>query len=478
MADVYEAVIGLEVHAELATNSKIFCSCASEFGAPPNTHICPVCMGLPGTLPTLNKQAVALALKAGLATGCKINKSSRFDRKNYFYPDLPKAYQISQYELPLCYGGEITVTGEWGEKRIGITRIHLEEDAGKLIHDGQNTTLIDYNRCGVPLIEIVSEPELNSAEEAKAYLNELRTILLYAGVSHCRMNRGELRCDVNISVRKKGDAVLGTRAEIKNINSFSFVGKAIDYELQRQTELLRNGGEVLSETRRFDPDTGRTYPMRVKERAEDYRFFAEPDLLPLSVSEDILSKLEGELPTMPRERRALYTVEYGISEADARILASRLPLAEYFEETARLTPYRKDAANLLLGELSSEFEEEATAVCPVSPSALAETATLYGERKINSSTAKALIKELLSGRKFSPVEEVREKGLEQINDRQTLDALLGEVLRQDERLSTDLKNGKRNAHKALMGKVMAKTSGLADPCVLKSIVDERIKTLI
>lgn len=473
MTDKYEVVIGLEVHVELATQTKIFCSCKTHFGDTPNTHVCPVCMGLPGSLPVLNEKAVEYAIKAGLATGCRIAEYTRFDRKNYFYPDLPKAYQISQYELPVCTGGgiEICVSGE--KKSIGITRIHLEEDAGKLIHDREAGTLIDYNRCGVPLIEIVTEPDIRSSEEAKAFLTELRTVLLYTKISDCKMNEGSLRCDVNLSVRKKGDAAFGVRTEMKNINSFSFVAKAIEYEYARQVAVLESGGKVLPETRRFDSQTGQTHTMRVKESAADYRFFPEPDLPPFHIERERIEDIAHRLPMLPARRRALYTERYLLSESDASVIASSPALADYFENAADLTKYHKTAANLILSELLATTDTE-TFSPPVTAEQTAELATLYGEQTVNSSTVKKLLK-ILPDEKAGARELVKRLGLEQINDREYIAVTLDKVLKENPKLLCDYTSGKLAAKKAIIGKVMAATGGKANPRVLDEVFDKRLK---
>ena len=332
----YEMVIGLEVHVELKTKTKIFCNCKTDFGAEPNTHVCPVCMGMPGTLPVLNRKVVDYAIKAGLATNCTIARFSKQDRKNYFYPDLPKAYQISQYDLPLCEHGHVDIETENGAKRIGITRIHIEEDAGKLVHDDKLGTLIDCNRCGVPLIEIVSEPDIRSAEEADAYLRKLRAAILYTGVSDCKMNEGSLRCDVNLSVRKPGEP-FGTRTEMKNLNSFQFIAKAIDYEYHRQVDALESGEGVVQETRRFDANSGKTYSMRKKEDANDYRYFPDPDLPPIVITEEKLAALKAEIPMLPDERKAIYTEKFGLTAYDSEVITNELAVADYFEETANNT---------------------------------------------------------------------------------------------------------------------------------------------
>ena len=361
--DQYEMVIGLEVHCELKTATKIFCSCPTAFGAEPNTQCCPVCTGMPGALPVLNRQVVEYAVKAGLAANCRIAPHSRQDRKNYFYPDLPKAYQISQYDLPLCENGFLEIETETGSKRVGITRIHIEEDAGKLVHVEGQGTLVDCNRCGVPLIEIVSEPDLRSAEEVRAYLHKLRAVLLYTGVSDCRMNEGSMRCDVNLSVRRRGEETLGTRTEMKNLNSFQFITKAIEFEFARQVDAVEAGEAIVQETRRFDQASGRTLSMRRKEDANDYRYFPDPDLPPIAVSPEELGALRGEIPALPDERKRRYVERWGITPFAAELLTLRREAADYFEETAALTRYParggflrnsgvigvKQAGDLLLG---------------------------------------------------------------------------------------------------------------------------------
>lgn len=465
----YEAVIGLEVHARLSTATKLFCSCRTMFGAEPNSCVCPVCLGLPGTLPSLNSEAIRLAALTGLATNCQISKVSSFDRKNYFYPDLPKAYQITQARYPLCRNGYLDVNG----KRIRIKQIHVEEDAGKLIHHSQKGTLIDYNRCGTPLVEIVTLPDLGSADDARAFLTELRSVLLYAGLSDCKMNEGSLRCDVNISVRKNGEDRLGVKTEIKNINSISFVGKAIEYELARQAKILDRGGEILPETRRFDESTGKTYGMRVKEAAEDYRYVPEPDLPPFSLSDEYVNALKDSLPMMPAERRAKYTDEYGLSSKDAEILVSRPPVALYFESVTGLTEYPKIVANVIISNLLSEADTESFDVS-VTPEELAEIVTLYGDGIINSSTVKTLIS-MTPDSDLSPAELVAKHGLAQINDKDVLRSALLRVIKEAPKLLDDYKNGKLAAKKAIVGKVMAATRGRANPVLLDEIFGQVTK---
>ena len=469
----YETVIGLEVHIELNTASKIFCGCSTTFGAQPNTQVCPICAGLPGTLPTVNKQAVELGIKAGLVTNCTISPLSFFDRKNYFYPDLPKAYQISQNDIPLCRNGYVSITVSKEQKRIEIERIHLEEDAGKLTHT-EGGTLIDYNRCGVPLIEIVSRPDIRSADEAKAYLSELRLIMMYAGVSDCRMNEGSFRCDVNLSVRKKGDTALGVRTEIKNINSFNFVAQAIEYESKRQIDLLENGGKVLMETRRFDADTGKTVTMRVKENAADYRFFREPDLPPLEISKDTVDSIKKSLPILPQEFRRILRDKYGISDGTAEIIISRPSMSSYFLRAAAFTSFPRTVANLMVTELlgNQAADEFAPSVSAQRLSAVAE---LFGKDEINSSTVKKLLSMLEKDSMSTPDELVEKYGLRQINDRDFLRRELETVLENNPKLFEDYRNGKSAAKKAIIGKVMASTGGKANPIILNGLFEDITK---
>ena len=467
----YEMVIGLEVHVELKTKTKIFCNCKTDFGAEPNTHVCPVCMGMPGTLPVLNRKVVDYAIKAGLATNCTIARFSKQDRKNYFYPDLPKAYQISQYDLPLCEHGYVDIETENGAKRIGITRIHIEEDAGKLVHDDKLGTLIDCNRCGVPLIEIVSEPDIRSAEEADAYLRKLRAAILYTGVSDCKMNEGSLRCDVNLSVRKPGEP-FGTRTEMKNLNSFQFIAKAIDYEYHRQVDALESGEGVVQETRRFDANSGKTYSMRKKEDANDYRYFPDPDLPPIVITEEKLAALKAEIPMLPDERKAIYTEKFGLTAYDSEVITNELAVADYFEETANKTHYPKLAANMLITDILRACDTEAGGI-PVKPERLAALVDLLGDGKINSSTAKKIVCSLLEN-DFDPAAYVAEYGLEQINDCAVLEKIVREVLAADSKSVSSYKAGKTAALKAIVGKVMAKTEGRANPVAVTELAENLV----
>ena len=471
----YELCAGLEVHVELKTKTKMFCSCKTDFGAEPNTQVCPVCLGHPGTLPTLNKSAVDLAVKAGLCLGCKVEPLSCHDRKNYFYPDLAKAYQISQFDRPILRGGGLCIEANGEEKMIGITRIHIEEDAGKLLHSESAGTLIDYNRAGVPLIEIVSEPDIRSLEEAVAYLRELRSILLYAGVSDCKMNEGSLRCDVNLSVRKKGEERMGTRCELKNLNSFKFIEKAMEYEYRRQIEVIEGGGAVEQETRRFDEASGKTFRMRKKEEQSDYRFFREPDLLPVSVTGEMVEKLRGELPRLPRERRAEYAERYGIRSADGALLCADMAVADWFEAVACLTSYPKICANMILSEIMA-FDESESLPERISPSNMAALCDMAGEGTINSAVAKKLIRRLWES-DIDPAKTVADEGLAQISDRETIRTFVKAAIEAMPKAVADYKKGKETASRSIVGKAIGLSSGKAAPDIVALLVEEELLKL-
>lgn len=471
MKTAYEMVIGLEVHCELKTKTKIFCGCSTAFGAEPNTQCCPVCMGMPGSLPVLNRQAVEYAVKAGMATNCTISRFSKEDRKNYFYPDLPKAYQISQYDLPLCEHGWLDIETADGAKRIGITRIHIEEDAGKLVH-GEEGTGCDYNRCGVPLIEIVSEPDIRSAEEAKAYVQKLRAILLYTGVSDCRMQEGSLRCDVNLSVRKKGESRFGTRTEMKNLNSFQFIVKAIEYEYARQVEVLESGGEVVQETRRFDQASGKTYTMRKKEDADDYRYFPDPDLPPIVLDEETLARWKAAIPVLPDERKAMYIEQYGLSSRDAELLAAEQAVADYFEAAAKQTAYPKTLVGLLTTEIFRLLPADSTDI-PLSPAHLARLADLLGEEKINSGTGKKLLGQLWE-KDADPAVLAEEQNLWQISDESVLRPLAREAVEKNPRSVADYRRGKVQAIQALVGQCLCATGGQGNPQILRRLLEQEL----
>ncbi len=467
----YEMVIGLETHVELKTDTKIFCSCPTAFGAEPNTHVCPVCMGYPGTLPVLNGKVVEYAVKAGLATNCTIARYSKEDRKNYFYPDLPKAYQISQYDLPLCEHGYLDIESEEGAKRIGITRIHIEEDAGKLVHDDSGT-LIDCNRCGVPLIEIVSEPDMRSGEEAVAYLRKLRAIILYTGVSDCKMQEGSLRCDVNLSVRKVGEKEFGTRTEMKNLNSFQFILKAIDYEFHRQVDAIERGETIVQETRRFDSVTGKTSAMRSKEDANDYRYFPDPDLPPIIMSEERLRELQSAIPTLPDKRKRDYVERYGLSAYNGELLTSQIETADYFEAAAAKTKHPKLLGNLIISEVFRLLPPEGGDI-PIPPESMAKIADMTGDGVINSGTAKKLVG-MLWKEDADPVKLVEEQGLGQINDRAALAEVVAAVIAANPKSVADFKKGKLQAAKALIGQAMAKTSGRGNPNIIQELIDAEL----
>ena len=468
----YEIVIGLEVHVELKTDTKIFCSCPTAFGAPPNTQCCPVCAGLPGAMPTLNRRAVELAVIAALALDATVSSICRMDRKNYFYPDLPKAYQISQADSPIAKNGKLLFYVGDEERTVRIERLHIEEDAGKLTHvDGY--THVDLNRCGVPLIEIVSAPEIHSAEEASAYLRALRDILVACGVSDCKMQEGSLRADVNLSLRKKGERTFGVRTEIKNINSFSFVEKAIRYEAQRQANELDRGGQIRRETRRFDPLSGETKLMRVKETEADYRFFPEPDLPPFVLDEGEIDRLQRRIPELPMAKAERFVTQYGLTKQDAAVLCSDFALSAFFEEAAAITPYDKLLSNLIQTDLLRLKGEGDSFVSPVSAKRLAELCTLVGERRINNSTAKKLLIRL-SKSDFDLIRVVRDEHLEQISDPEQLRVLVVETIKAQPKAVSDYQNGKRAALRALEGMAMAKVGGRADPVLLEQLFLEAL----
>ena len=467
----YELVAGLETHVELATKTKIFCGCTTAFGAEPNTHCCPVCIGLPGTLPLLNEQVVNYAILAGLATNCEISEYSKMDRKNYCYPDLPKAYQISQYDMPLCKNGYIPLSNG---RKIRITRIHIEEDAGKLIHERGNT-YVDYNRGGVPLIEIVSEPDIRSAEEAREYVETLQLIMRHIGVSDCKMQEGSLRCDVNISVRPKGSETLGTRTEIKNMTSFTFMARAMQYEMERQIDLLESGETVRQETLRYLPDENRTEPMRGKEDAHDYRYFREPDLVPIHVTRERVEALRKQLPESPTEKLRRYTEELGLPQADAQLLVKYRRVAEYFEAASKETKSPKTAANCILGPIFSRLsteEEKETFELPVSPEALRELIALFDAGKIRMNLLRATLEKMLdTGKPASAF--LTETDLAGIDD-QTLQTLCQTAVQSNEKAVQDFRAGKEKALKVLLGQIMKATKGRADAVKAESLIREII----
>ncbi len=461
---------GFETHVELKTKSKIFCSCKTDFGGEPNTHCCPVCVGLPGALPSLNKAVVEYAVKAGLALNCKISNLSYMDRKNYSYPDLPKAYQISQFDVPLCYGGFVELNSG---KKIGITRIHIEEDAGKLVHkDGE--ILIDYNRAGVPLIEIVSEPHIESVEEAKEYVEKLRLIMRYIGVSDCKMQEGSMRCDVNISV-SDSDA-LGTRTEIKNMNSLSFIAKAMEYESKRQIEVLKKGGKVIQETLGFDEKSGKTYSMRTKEDADDYRFFREPDLLPLHICDEDIEKIKGEIPELPQSKIKRYISELSLDEKDAELIVKYPKVAEFFEGTLECFYAPKRAANLILGTIFAFLKNETLKEqfeISVTAENFGELLKLMEEGKLSTSKGKLTLEQMLQSGKG--VEELLSNDDLKAFDDTELEAFCKNVIEQNPKIVADYKGGKDKAIMALVGAVMRDTKGKAEADKVKNKFTELLR---
>jgi aspartyl-tRNA(Asn)/glutamyl-tRNA(Gln) amidotransferase subunit B len=479
----YEFVIGLEVHVQLLTRTKIFCGCSTAFGAPPNTNVCPVCLGMPGALPVLNKRAVEFAVLAAQALNCQVRETSIFARKNYFYPDLPKGYQISQYDKPLAEHGYIDVPANGGTKRIGITRLHMEEDAGKSLHEGfadsANSTAIDLNRTGVPLIEIVSEPDMRSPDEAFEYLTRLKEIILYTGVSDCNMEEGSLRCDANVSIRPRGQEKFGTKTEIKNVNSFRFVRQALEYEINRQIELVEGGEKIHQETRLFNPSEGRTYSMRSKEEAHDYRYFPEPDLLPLVVSAAWQQEIRSRLPELPNARRKRMVAEYAITEYDAQVLTSSRSLADQFEEAARAAKNPKRVANLVQGELMGRLKARDLAIerSPISMKGVAASADLLEEGTISSKILKDLYdKAFAAGEDFPAVYE-REKP-QQITDTAAIEKIVQEVIAANPKQVEQYRAGKVTILGFFVGQVMKATKGQAKPELVNEVVKKQLGAAI
>ncbi|WP_019421723.1 Asp-tRNA(Asn)/Glu-tRNA(Gln) amidotransferase subunit GatB [Paenibacillus sp. OSY-SE] len=473
----YETVIGLEVHVELHTNSKIFCGCSTEFGAPPNTHTCPICLGHPGVLPVLNRQAVEYAMKAAMALNCEIASVSKFDRKNYFYPDSPKAYQISQYDKPIGENGWIDIEVNGETKRIGINRLHLEEDAGKLTHvDGGYASLVDFNRVGTPLVEIVSEPELCSPEEAKAYLEKMKAIMQYCDVSDVKMEEGSLRCDANISLRPHGQKELGTKAELKNMNSFRGVQRGLEYEEERQADILDDGGLVVQETRRWDEAQGRTLSMRSKEEAHDYRYFPDPDLVTLHIDDEWKERVRASIPELPDALQARYTAEYGLSAYDAEGITSSKKLADLFEESLQYTKDAKAVANWIMGELLGYVNGNGIEIDAVklNGQGLGEMIGLIEKGTISSKIAKTVFKEMLESGK-SPQVIVEEKGLVQISDEGAIKAIVEQIITKNPQSVEDYRAGKEKAIGFLVGQVMKETKGKANPGLVNQLLVDCLK---
>ncbi|MBR6344037.1 MAG: Asp-tRNA(Asn)/Glu-tRNA(Gln) amidotransferase subunit GatB [Selenomonadaceae bacterium] len=476
----YEAVIGLEIHCELKTKTKIFCGCETGFGAEQNTHVCPVCLGLPGVLPTINKRVVEFGIKAGLATNCTINQYSKFDRKNYYYPDLPKNWQTSQYDLPIAEHGWVDIDTGAGKKRIRLTRIHMEEDAGKLVHSGTNikdsaTSNVDYNRTGVPLLEIVSEPDLSSAEEARAYMEKIKAIMEYIDVSNCRMEEGNLRADINVSLRPEGSKELGTRTEMKNINSFKSLEDAINYEIERQTEVLEDGGHIVQETRTWDPERGITLSMRSKENAHDYRYMPEPDLPPIVTTAEQIEAFRKELPELPDARRERLQQEFGLSDYDAGIITSTRAMAEYFDAMVSEGADAKAAANWMMGDLSKNLNAEGKEIqdSPVDAKRLAQMIALIDKGTISSKIAKTVFKEMWAS-DASPEQIVKDKGLVQITDTKEIEGVVDAVIAANPKAVEEYKAGKKKAIGALVGQVMKQTKGKANPQMVNQLLASKL----
>jgi aspartyl-tRNA(Asn)/glutamyl-tRNA(Gln) amidotransferase subunit B len=475
---VFEAVIGLEIHAQLATRTKIFCGCGTEFGAPPNSQVCPVCLGLPGALPVLNGRAVDLAIKAALALGCEVQPGSIFARKNYFYPDLPKGYQISQYERPLALGGGLDISVDGTSKHVRLTRIHMEEDAGKSLHEGfpdsDRRTYLDYNRSGVPLIEIVSEPDMRSAAEAAEFFSRLRAILVWLGVSDGNMEEGSLRCDANVSVRPEGQSALGTKAEVKNVNSFRYLEKALEYEIERQIGVIEGGGRVVQETRLWDSSTGRTCSMRSKEEAHDYRYFPEPDLPPLVIDQARIARVRATMPELPEARSRRFVEQYAIPAYDAGVLTQSSALADYFESTAALVN-AKAASNWIMGEVLRTMKERGQEIhqVPLRPEALAGLVSLIEKGTISNSVAKDVFAKMYdSGR--SADEIVGAEGLAQIGDEGQLMAIVREVVGRHADAVTQYRAGKQQTFGFLVGQVMKGSNGKANPKLASDLLKREL----
>jgi len=475
----YEVVIGLEVHVQLATRTKIFCACPTSFGAPPNTNVCPVCLGLPGALPVLNRHAVELAVMTGLALNCNIPPSSVFARKNYFYPDLPKGYQISQYDKPIAEHGFVDIVVNGVPKRIGVTRAHMEDDAGKSIHEGfkdsDRFTYVDLNRTGTPLVEIVSEPDMRSADEAYEFLTELKQTLQFCAVSTCDMEKGHLRCDANVSVRLKGAPEFGTKAEVKNVNSFRFVKMAIEYEVQRQIAVVESGGKVVQESRLFDPGSGETVSMRSKEHAHDYRYFPEPDLLPLQISDAWRTSIQATMPELPQSRRKRFVDAYGLREYDAQTLTSTRDLSDYFERAAKASGDARSAANWVMGDLAGALKADNKEITesPVSSEQLGELLAFVAKGEISNKLAKDVFEKMFTtGDSAGAI--IEREGLKQISDTSALDKIIDEVITANPKQVEQYKSGKTQVVGFLVGQIMKASKGQANPALVSQMLKDRL----
>jgi aspartyl-tRNA(Asn)/glutamyl-tRNA(Gln) amidotransferase subunit B len=472
----YEAVIGLEVHAQLQTNTKIFCGCETRFGEEANTRTCPVCIGMPGVLPVLNKKVLEYTIKTGLATHCTISAYSRFARKNYFYPDLPKGYQISQYELPICERGYVEIVVDGTVKRIGLTRIHMEEDAGKNLHTTEaNASLVDLNRAGTPLMELVSEPDIRTAEEAAEYLKKLRAILRYIEVSDADMEKGNFRCDANVSIRPVGATEFGTRAEVKNVNSFKFVQKAIEYEIKRQAKVLDEGGKVVQETRLFDSTKGVTFSMRSKEEAHDYRYFPEPDLVPIVAAKELVEAIKKTIPELPDAKRSRFVEQYSLPEYDADMLTQSRAMADYYEEAAKLSGQPKVVSNWIMGELMRLLNAENRDIdtCPIKPDRLAGMIKLIDSGVLSTKIAKTVFEEMYkTGKDAETV--VQEQGLVQVSDTGALERIVDEVIKANPAQLADYKSGKEKLFGFFVGQAMKASKGKANPELMNQLLKKKL----
>ena len=475
----YEAVIGLEVHAQLKTKSKIFCFCSTQFGSKPNQNTCPICLGMPGVLPILNREVVAFTMKMGLATNCSIASFCRFARKNYFYPDLPKGYQISQFELPLCQKGNVTINLNENTKKIGITRIHMEEDAGKLIH-GENlgqpdSSYVDFNRTSLPLIEIVSEPDIRSSEEAREYLLKLKATLEYLNICDCNMEEGSLRCDANISLRPEGEEKLGTKTELKNMNSFRNVQRAIEYEIKRQTHILDNDEKVIQQTRLWDTGKNETILMRTKEEAHDYRYFPDPDLVPIVVNDEWIEKIRKDLPELPDEKRKRFVKQYRIPEYDAGVLTSSRPLADYYEQCVEMFPQPKTTSNWIMGDILRALKTDDKEImdCPVTPKHLTDMLKMIDDKTISSKIAKTVFEEMYSSG-IPPVEIVKKKNLVQISDEDSILRIIQDILNKNKAEVEAYQNGKTKLLGFFVGQVMKATQGKANPALVNTLLKKNL----
>ncbi len=475
MKTQYETTIGLEVHVHLLTNTKAFCGCANKFGSPPNTQVCPVCLGFPGSLPVLNEEELNLGMKTALALNCRIAEYMKFDRKNYYYPDLPKNYQISQYDMPLAENGFINISVDGKPKKIRIKRVHLEEDAAKLIHE-KDSSLVDFNRCGTPLMEIVTEPDIASPDEAYAYLTVLKSILLYLGVSNCNMEEGSLRCDANVSIRPKGAKALGVKVELKNMNSFRWIRKALGHEVDRQVNLLRDKEKIVQETRLWDEAKQVTISMRSKEEAHDYRYFPEPDLLPYTITREMTAKIKKSMPELPEQKKERLVADYGLSDYDAFLLTNQKEVADYFEECTKLYKNAKKLANWIMSDVSSEMNKRSLGILDLGlkPKNLAGLLTLLDNGTINGKMAKEILIVMIDTKKTAE-EVVKEKDLSQIVDEDKLTGIIDGIIKKNPKSIEDYKNGKVNVLMFLVGQIMKETRGKANPKLVNELLKNKLK---